>query len=45
MGTPLEQSGLLAMLVYNGTALAVAMMLYLLVERPVLRLRDAPCSR
>lgn len=42
MGAALDKSDLLAMIVYNGAALAVAMMLYLLVERPVLRLRDLP---
>lgn len=42
MGAVLGKSVLLAMSVHNGAALAVATVLYLLVERPVLRLRDLP---
>lgn len=44
MGAVLGKSVLLAMSVHNGAALAVATVLYLLVERPVLRLRDLPRS-
>ena len=39
-GPLLEQSDLLAFTVYNGAALAVAALLYAVVERPALRLRD-----
>lgn len=40
VGPLLEQSDLLAFAVYNGTAFTLAALLYLVVERPALRLRD-----